>query len=80
MKYVREFDKSMVNEDVIPVNMLQDLANSLISNNFIDVKNGKIKVTGIVHEDGSGKKFNVTYSIYKEDKFERTETKFYELK
>lgn len=70
-----------VNESV-SVDLLQRFCTSLINNRFLKSSSGEIlKVTGIQHEDGSGKKFIVSFNVYDENqKYTGTKKKFFEVK
>lgn len=63
-------------------NLLDKFCKSLIGNQFLKSSSGEIvKVTGIQHEDGSGKKFIVTFVVYDDNRQAvRTQKKYFELK
>lgn len=79
IKTFSNFDR--LNESV-DHSVMEKLCKSLIDNQFLKSSSGEIvKVTGIQHEDGSGKKFIVTFAVY-DDKQQmiRTQKKYFELK
>ena len=84
MKYIKFFEGNTVSGGTIKRATLLVLANSLINNSFLKMKNSKtgelMKVTRMEHEDGSGKTINVYVSIYDTNKKHlKSETRFYRV-
>lgn len=79
---IKKFSKyNLINESV-SIDLMQKFCASLVQNQFLKSSTGEIlKVTGIQHEDGSGKKFIVSFNVYDQNqKFTGNKKKFFEVK
>lgn len=79
---VQKFNQYNVINESVSIDVLQRFCTSLMNNQFLKSSSGEIlKVTGIQHEDGSGKKFIVSFNVYDENQTPTgTKKKFFEVK